>query len=179
MRGTAFQNIGPFVANLKDKAEIDQRVTDFFVSTTLKTNNKDVCYYASFNFPAFIYVTGKDHWHRFRKLYMKLTSSSDIPTLRSLSASLHEIARILGPELTNTDLIPIADRFLRHNNSEVRIAVTKNLHVFLAEVDTEKRSEYIQYILQTFNEAGNDWRTKELIAKNLGKYATLFDKKIV
>lgn len=44
----------------------------------MKTNNKDVCYYASYNFPAFIWVTGKDHWHKFRNLYIKLTSVSDI-----------------------------------------------------------------------------------------------------
>jgi len=33
--------------------------------------------------------------------------------------------------------------------------------------------------LQTFNEAGTDWRTKELLAKNLGNYVTLFDLDIV
>ena len=55
----------------------------------------------------------------------------------------------------------------------------KNLHVLLAEVMPEKRSAYIEYITQTFNEAGNDWRTKELLAKNLCKYVTLFDQKIV
>ena len=147
VRGTAFQNIGPFVANLKDKGDIDQRISDFFVSTTLKTNNKDVCYYASYNFPAFVYVTGKDHWPKYKKLYLKLTASNDVPTLKSLSASLHEIARILGPELTDNDLLPIADRFLKHSNSDVRMACMQNLHVFLAEVDPEKRSNYIQYIL--------------------------------
>jgi hypothetical protein len=33
--------------------------------------------------------------------------------------------------------------------------------------------------LQTFNDAGNDWRTKQLLAKNLGNYVTLFDVKTV
>ena len=101
VRGTAFQNIGPFIATLKDSSKIDQRITDFFVNTTMKTNNKDVCYYASFNFPAFIWVTGKNEWVKFRALYNKLTSASDIQTQRTLSCSLHEIARILGPELTD------------------------------------------------------------------------------
>lgn len=55
----------------------------------------------------------------------------------------------------------------------------KNFHVLLAEIMPEKRSGYIEYITQTFNEAGNDWRTKELLAKNLGKYVTLFDSNIV
>ena len=33
--------------------------------------------------------------------------------------------------------------------------------------------------MQTFNDAGNDWRTKQLLAKNLGNYVTLFDVKTV
>jgi serine/threonine-protein phosphatase 4 regulatory subunit 1 len=96
-----------------------------------------------------------------------------------LSASLHEIARILGPEITNEDLLPIADRFLKHSNADVRMASLKNLHIFLAEVQDDTRNQYIRFVLQAFNEAGNDWRTKEMIAKNLGNFATLFDKKIV
>ena len=55
----------------------------------------------------------------------------------------------------------------------------KNFHVFLAEVHPQKRSDYIQFILQTFNDANNDWRTKEMIAKNLGNFATLFDQEVV
>ena len=92
---------------------------------------------------------------------------------------MHEIARILGPELTDSDLLTIADRFLRHNNPDIRLGIMKNLHVLLAEVPEAKRSGYIQYITQTFNEAGAEWRTKEMLAKNLGKFATLFDRRIV
>ena len=143
VRGTAFQNIGPFIATLKDSTSIDQRITEFFVNTTMKTNNKDVCYYASFNFPAFIWVTGPDEWHKFRALYNKLTSVSDVQTQRTLSCSLHEIAKILGPELTDSDLLGIADRFLRHNNPDVRLGIMKNLHVLLAEVPESKRQHYI------------------------------------
>lgn len=42
-----------------------------------------------------------------------------------------------------------------------------------------KREKYIQYISQTFNDASKDWRTKQLLAKNLGNFVTLFDRKTV
>lgn len=58
VRGTAFQNIGPFIACFKDQAPIDPRIINFFINTTEKTTSKDVTFYASINFPAFIYVTG-------------------------------------------------------------------------------------------------------------------------
>ena len=97
VRGTAFQNIGPFIAALKDMKEIDQRIIDFYVSTTDNSSNKDVCYYSSFNFPAFIYTLGKDRWDDFRKIYLKLSKFNDSRIKRTLAHSIHELARILGP----------------------------------------------------------------------------------
>ena len=164
VRGTAFQNIGPFVAEFKDVAPIDERITHFFVTTTEKTNSKDVCYYAAFNFPAFVYVYEKAGWKRFRSVYAKLTTVNDLSTKKTLACSIHEIARILGPEITDSELIDVFDRFLKDKETDVRIGAIKNLHVFLAEVPENKRDRYIQHILQTFNEAGNDWRTKQLLA---------------
>lgn len=82
----------------------------------MKTNNKDVCYYASFNFPAFIWVNGRDTWGKYRELYLKLANVSEISTLKTLSCSIHEIARMLGPELTEKDLLQVADNFLCHGN---------------------------------------------------------------
>ena len=179
VRGTAFQNIGPFIASFKDVSGIDRRITNFFVSTTEKTSNKDVCYYASFNFPAFIYVCGPKEWSIFKKLYQKLTHVNDLQTKKTLAHSIHELAKILGPEITNSDLIPVLDKFLNDVNTEVRVGALKNLHVFLEHVAPNSRAQYIQCILTTFNQAGTDWRTKELLARNLGNYVTLFDLEIV
>ena len=112
VRGTAFQNIGPFIAEFKDVAGIDERITHFFLNTTEKTGSKDVCYYAAYNFPAFVYVYGNKEWPRFRKVYLKLTSANDFQTKKSLACSIHEIARLLGPEITDAELIDIFDKFL-------------------------------------------------------------------
>jgi hypothetical protein len=71
VRGTAYQNIGAFIANFKDKMPIEPKIIDFFISTTENSSNKDVCYYSSYNLPAFIYVLGPDSWERIKPLYMK------------------------------------------------------------------------------------------------------------
>ena len=97
MRGTAYQNIGPFIATMKDKWPLDTRISDFFLTTTDASSNKDVCYYSSFNIPAFIYVLGKDSWDKFRNVYLKLCKFNDLKIQRTLAHSIHELARILGP----------------------------------------------------------------------------------
>lgn len=177
VRGTAFQNIGPFIACFKDQGQIDNRIVNFFINTTEKTTNKDVCYYASYNFPAFIWVSGEEDWSRYRKLYLKLTQSQDVSTKKTLACSLHELSRILGPTITSTDLIEVVDRFLKDNNPDVRQSILKNLHVFLENISPDRRQSYISCILQTYNESGKrDWRTKEILAKNLHKLIDLFPK---
>ena len=65
VRGTAFQNIGPFIGAFKKGNDIDNKIVDFYINTSEASQNKDVCYHASFNFPAFVYVFGEEEWPRF------------------------------------------------------------------------------------------------------------------
>lgn len=90
-----------------------------------------MCYYAAYNFPAFVYVNQKEDWPKFRKVYLKLTSVNDFQTKKTLACSIHELARILGPEITDSELIEVFDKFLNDSASDVRIGAIKNLHVFL------------------------------------------------
>ena len=97
VRGTAFQNIGPFIAAFKkgkDIAQIDQKIVDFYINTSEASNNKDVCFHASFNFPAFVLVFGRDEWPRFQSLYQKLNKMEDLKIKKTLAASIHELAII-------------------------------------------------------------------------------------
>jgi serine/threonine-protein phosphatase 4 regulatory subunit 1 len=181
VRGTAFQNIGPFIAALKDMKEIDQRIIDFYISTTDNSSNKDVCYYSSFNLPAFIYTLGKEKWDEFRKIYLKLSKFNDSRIKRTLAHSIHELARILGQDITEADLVPIMERFLKDTVNEIKVGALKNLHVFLQEVSPENRIQFIKYIqyVDGVTEAQYEWRMKLVLAQNLGKLAALFDPETV
>ena len=67
-------------------------------------------------------------------MYNKLTSVNDLSTKKTLACSIHEIARLLGPEITDQELIETFDKFLKDKEADVRIGAIKNLHIFLAEV---------------------------------------------
>lgn len=177
VRGTAFQHIGEFVAALKEMKEIDPRIIEFYVSTTDNSSNKDVCYYSSYNFPAFVYTLGKERWDDFRKIYLKLSRFNDGRIKRTLSHSIHELAKILGPEITETDLVPVIERFLKDTINEIRVGALKSLHIFLEHVRPENRHHFIKYVqyIDGVTEAQYEWRMKLVLAQNLGKFATLFD----
>ena len=127
--------------------DFDNRIIDFYIQTTENSNNKDVCYYSSYNFPAFIYTLGKDRWPMFRKLYLKLAKFNDARIKKTLSHSIHELATILGPEITEQDLAPIIEKFLKDQLTEIRVGALKNLHIFLQEVSSENRLRFIKYII--------------------------------
>ena len=124
-----------------------------------------MCYHASFNFPAFVLVFGSEDWPRFQSLYHKLTKMNDTRIKKTLSASIHELAKILGQKYTELDLLPCMERFLKDKVMDIKLGALKNLHVFLNEITLEKREIFIKYIIQSFEEANKqEWRLKQALA---------------
>jgi len=176
VRGSAYQNIGAFIANFKATG-VDKAIVDFFVATTSGTSNKDVCYYSAYNLPAFVDVLGPDCWPRFRPIYMKLTSLKDAKILRTLGHSLHELARLLGPAITEADLTPVMVDILSESNlfKEAKNGALKNLHAFMADLSQPTRERFLPFILQEHESVQLDWREKINLAANVGNFCLLFD----
>ena len=67
----------------------------------------------------------------------------------------------MGLTITEEDLIDVVDRFLKDNSPDVRNSVLKNLHIFLENVNPQRRNSYLTQIVQAFNEANKrEWRNK-------------------
>lgn len=176
VRGTAFQNIGPFIANFKDQSVIiDMRIVDFFLGTVSGTSSRDVCYFAAYNIPAIFYVLGAECWPKVKPVYLKLTRFNDVKIQKTLAASIHEIAKILGRDVSEEDLSPVLEIFLNDTSlyKEVKTAALKNLNVFLEQISRHKRERFLKYILvqdeaigelSGGGQSGLDWRMKLLIA---------------
>lgn len=123
---------------------------------------------------------GEDEWPRFQSLYHKLTKINDPRIKKTLSSSIHELAKILGQKYTELDLLPCLERFLKDKSIDIKMAALKNMHVFLKVISPEKRLVFLKYIVSTFDESAKaEWRLKQTLAANLGKYAELFDKEQV
>jgi hypothetical protein len=77
---------------------------------------------------------------------LKLSKFNDGRIKRTLAHSIHELARILGPEITEVDLVPVMERFLKDTVNDIKVGALKNLHIFLAEVRPENRHQFIKYV---------------------------------
>ncbi|XP_011914287.1 PREDICTED: serine/threonine-protein phosphatase 4 regulatory subunit 1-like isoform X4 [Cercocebus atys] len=86
---------------------------------------------------------------------------------RTLAFSIHELAVILGDQLTAADLVPIFNGFLK-DLDEVRIGVLKHLYDFLKLLHEDKRRDYLHQ-LQEFVVTDNsrNWRFRYELAEQL------------
>lgn len=139
--------------------------------------DNDIPFHCAYNFPAVLLTQGKKSWPKLQALFLQLIRDSRWKVRRTLAFSLFEIARILGPQTTESELIPVMNHFLKDIN-EVREGVLFNMPKFFKVLTPEKRELYIDILAQSKIDS-QDWRKREVLASQLKKYAKLFKPETV
>jgi serine/threonine-protein phosphatase 4 regulatory subunit 1 len=65
---------------------------------------------------------------------------------RTLSFSLHEVAKIVGHEVTEKELTPILFKFMQ-DVPDVREGVMTNLPKYIETLSLEKREEFVENVI--------------------------------
>ncbi|KAG8937098.1 hypothetical protein FRC02_006298 [Tulasnella sp. 418] len=125
----------------------------------------------AFNFPAVVLATGKDRWVELKVYYHVLTQSHVVKVRRTLGASLGEIARIIGPENTHQDLLPVWWDALHDSDAEVRMKVIKSLDTFVAALSLEDRVKVGKQLDTLWTQTLYGWKEREALAGLLGSLA--------
>lgn len=110
-----------------------------------------------------LHTLGVKYWKRLQPLYDTLVKDSRWKVRRTLSFSLHEIAKILGPDIAEKELLTVLFTFLK-DISEVREGVTLNMPKFIEVLRPDQREAFIEKLSQAEVDP-NDWRKRVLQAK--------------
>lgn len=132
--------------------------------------------YCAFNFPAVLQTLGQEGWHSLSVTYDNLVKDPQYPVRRSLSFSLHEVARILGTRLAEEHLISTLELFLR-DLDEVKVGVVTHLADFFAVLSEKVRQDNIHVLRQVLED--DKWRVRKLLAKQVGSLALLYPPELV
>ncbi|CAL1686167.1 unnamed protein product [Lasius platythorax] len=158
---------------------VPQKLINYYVSMADPEQCVDmgaeIPHHCAFSFPAVTLTLGTENWHYLKKAYQSLSSAKHWKVRHTLASSIHEIAMILGEELTATDLVPIYDGFIK-DLDEVRIGVLKHLATFLKILKPADRCQYLPRLsdfLATDNEW--NWRFREELATQLLEIVSLFN----
>ncbi|CAE1298107.1 PPP4R1 [Acanthosepion pharaonis] len=136
--------------------------------------DSDITRHCAYNFPAVAYTLGRHNWHCLKSLFETLAADMQWKVRRTLAFSIHELAVILGEDITHKDLVPVFDGFLK-DLDEVRIGVLKHLMEFLKLLKPSVRNEYlpkVQNFLTTDNH--RNWRFRLELAEQCEPLCNLF-----
>uniref|UniRef100_A0A8C0VKH4 Serine/threonine-protein phosphatase 4 regulatory subunit 1-like n=1 Tax=Cyanistes caeruleus TaxID=156563 RepID=A0A8C0VKH4_CYACU len=156
---------------LKSMDIIPQPLLDQYLSMTdparAQTVDTEIAKHCAYSLPGVALTLGRQNWHCLKDTYETLASDVQWKVRRTLAFSIHELAVILGDQLTAADLVPIFNGFLK-DLDEVRIGVLKHLYDFLKLLHADKRREYL-YQLQEFVVTDNsrNWRFRYELAEQL------------
>lgn len=116
-------------------------------------------------------TAGRAGWPLLREFYLDLAEDPQVQVRRSLAASLHEMAKIVGDEISAVDLVPFFLRCLE-SEYEIRERLWENLHVFLGALDQKTAWPLIHKIGQLLV-AGqlSSWRLRERLMQSLPSMA--------
>uniref|UniRef100_A0A6Q2Y1L1 Serine/threonine-protein phosphatase 4 regulatory subunit 1 n=1 Tax=Esox lucius TaxID=8010 RepID=A0A6Q2Y1L1_ESOLU len=150
---------------------IPQALLDQYLSMTdpsrAQTVDMEIAKHCAYSLPGVAMTLGRQNWHCLRDTYETLASDMQWKVRRTLAFSIHELALILGDQLTAADLVPIFNSFLK-DLDEVRVGVLKHLYDFLKLLHPETRRKYL-YQLQEFLVTDNsrNWRFRSELAEQL------------
>ena len=135
-----FQHFGPFIFSY-ESMEQSQVLLDYYLSIgrpakpdstgvvaqSIAQVDNETAYYCAYNFPAVLKSVGPDHWYsKLKPMHDQMVTDMRWKVRRSLSFSMHQCARILGPTITERDLMPVLFHFLQ-DIADVAAGVLENL----------------------------------------------------
>ncbi|XP_071967162.1 serine/threonine-protein phosphatase 4 regulatory subunit 1-like isoform X2 [Engystomops pustulosus] len=168
---------------IKVQDVVPQPLLDQYLSMTdpvrAQTVDTEITKHCAYSLPGVALTLGRQNWHFLKDTYETLAADVQWKVRRTLAFSIHELAVILGDQLTAADLVPIFNGFLK-DLDEVRIGVLKHLYDFLKLLHADMRRDYL-YQLQEFLTTDNirNWRFRYELAEQLILILELYSPKDV
>ncbi len=184
VRHAAVEIIGKFTntlpIELRDKVILDfyiKTIIDFYQSKEIASQaDNEMLYNCAFNFPAMLFLFGKDYWKDLKPCYLKMSGDKYFKVRKSLASSINEVASIIGKDETETVLIPIFERFYREEG-EIQKTIYKSMPKFLLNIQPEKRKVYLEKLKRLLR-SREKWRTKREYVEILGNLGGVFDDEL-
>ena len=185
VRNSAVEIFGQFIA-LLDKNDIKQyeELLDFYVNTIQEfanSNKKDditILQKCAFNFPAVLMTYGVESWEKLKLCFSKMAEQKDENIRLPLASSLGEIAKILGSDLTESDLLEFVDKFYK-NYGEIKMKILGVLPDIIRNISSNKKNQYLENIKIMIGNRDDKWRKRLTYSKIIGKFNNTYSDSII
>ncbi|ORZ29060.1 armadillo-type protein [Lobosporangium transversale] len=168
VRNSIMEVLGEVIAGFEEGKVPDSLLNHFLNMGQQPMNEHELAVMCAFSFPAVILTAGRSKWEMMKPVYMKLAATFRSPIRRSLACSLHEVARILGPEIADRDLaVAFSDCLVAED--EVKEGVIGHVVEFISCLSPQCRSYALRNIYNAWSELerSSNWRLRDSLAGQL------------
>ena len=159
---------------------------DFYVDTIVQLNsqkkeNKAILQKCAYNFPAFLQFFGVQSWEKLKPCFVKIANEKDEKIKMPLAASMGEISKLLGNELTESDLLEYVDKFFKSSsqNSELKIKILSVLPIIIKNITSKRKNSYLEFIKYMIGNKDDKWRKRITFCKIIGKFNGTYSDSII
>ncbi|XP_067128525.1 serine/threonine-protein phosphatase 4 regulatory subunit 1-like isoform X2 [Centruroides vittatus] len=154
--------------------ELLQHYLSMTNSPQVQALDPEITHHCAYSLPAVAFTLGKKYWPCLKETFEALASDMQWKVRRTLAASIHELAFILGTELTARDLLPVFVSFLR-DLDEVRIGIVQNLFQFIRWIQPLKRRDFLPQLNELLKlDNDKNWRFRLTLAEQLISLTNLY-----
>ena len=181
VREAALAKLGHFLST-QTKENMNEKLFGEYIKMpkSVQKLNKDVrltvLLECAQTYPKILEVVGISRWPQLKSLFIQLLGQDDMIRLK-LAGSQHRVAKVLGRELTETDLVNQVSKNLLGDKSSnnVKNESIKNLAMQLEVLDKDKRERFAD-IYSGLQSDMKKWRIRQIIAGQLGILSRLFSE---
>ncbi|KIM49226.1 hypothetical protein M413DRAFT_21488 [Hebeloma cylindrosporum] len=162
-----------FLGPKKDPSRTEKPHSPDSVPTPLELFHSDpkrplIC---AFNFPAVALTLGGRRWSELRETYLDLTTDPTCGVRLTLAASLGELAKIIGTDNTQKDLLNVWWMYIDFEDEGVRTKALESLNDIIGVVGNEIGHTLVQGLLTRWDGGKlRGWRERETVLKNIGSW---------
>jgi serine/threonine-protein phosphatase 4 regulatory subunit 1 len=116
--------------------------------------------------PAVCLALGPERWAELRPTYKALCNINHQRIIASLAAAVHELAKILGPEISAYDLLPSFTEYI-HGADEAKVKVLGGLPSFVSSLPVDEALAVIEELSAMWIGGSlPNWRHREALASH-------------
>ena len=176
VRQCAMLQLGPCIFNCK--VQVPEEVIMMYTELARNSGNKgEFQYHCAYYFPAVMIKLGRGAWDRMSTAFVYLVNEADTRAKKCLISSIHEIGKVLEPDLATAELIPLFESVFNESIASKQLAIGA-LARFLAVILPDTRIGFLKYI-RTMHKLTTNWRIRQAIAKQLYEFVRLYEIEIV
>ena len=140
-----------------------------------QTVDQDLTHHCAYALPAVALTLGRKHWPCLKETYELLALDMQWKVRWTLATSLHQMALILGPELTSRDLLPVFLSFMK-DLDEVRYGILQNLAAILRLLNRPEQLGILPKISEFLKMDNNrNWRIRYTLCEQVVEIAQLYE----